>query len=84
MRTTIRLFLFIEGASFLVAGLIHRGVFIAGYAHQQASIAETTIAVVLLLGLGLTWIWPAPLNANDFASTRLPPSKLTTPPVPVL
>ncbi|HEX3270304.1 MAG TPA: hypothetical protein VHR15_06620 [Ktedonobacterales bacterium] len=58
MRTTIRLFLLIEGVSFLAAGLVHRGVFITGYAHQQASIAETTIAVVLLIGLGLTWIWP--------------------------
>src|SRR5215510_13579304 len=59
MRTAIRLFLLVEGASFLTAGLIHRGVFISGYAHQQASIAETSIAVVLLAGLGLTWIWPA-------------------------
>jgi hypothetical protein len=59
MRTTIRLFLLVEGASFLAAGLIHRGVFITAYTHQQASIAETTIAVVLLIGLGLTWIWPA-------------------------
>jgi|RhiMetdeSRZDD1v2_1073273.scaffolds.fasta_scaffold436815_1 hypothetical protein len=59
MRTTIRLFLLIEGVSFLAAGLIHRGVFITGYAHQQASIAETTIAIVLLVGFGLTWIWPA-------------------------
>jgi hypothetical protein len=58
MRTAIRLFLLIEGVCFLAAGLIHRGVFITGYAHQQASIAETTIAVVLLLSLGLTWIWP--------------------------
>jgi hypothetical protein len=58
MRTAIRLFLLIEGVSFLAAGLIHRGVFITGYAHQQASIAETSIAVVLLIGLGLTWIWP--------------------------
>jgi hypothetical protein len=58
MRTTIRLFLLIEGASFLAAGLIHRGVFITGSAHQQASIAETSIAIVLLIGLGLTWIWP--------------------------
>jgi hypothetical protein len=58
MRTTIRLFLLIEGASFLAAGLIHRGMFITRYAHQQASIAETSIAIVLLIGLGLTWIWP--------------------------
>jgi hypothetical protein len=58
MRTTIRLFLLIEGASFFAAGLIHRGAFISGYAHQQASIAETSIAIVLLIGLGLPWIWP--------------------------
>jgi hypothetical protein len=58
MRTTIRLFLLIEGASFLAAGLIHRGVFLTGDAHQYASIAETIIALVLLVGLGLTWIWP--------------------------
>jgi hypothetical protein len=59
MRTTIRLFLLIEGASFLAAGLIHRGLFITGYAHEQASIAETSIAVALLVGFGLTWLWPA-------------------------
>jgi len=59
MRTTIRLFLLVEGVSFLAAGLIHRGVFITGYAHQQASIAETSIAFVLLVGFGLTWIWAA-------------------------
>ncbi len=59
MRTTIRLFLLVEGASFLAAGLIHRGVFITGYAHQQASIAETSIAFVLLVGFGLAWIWAA-------------------------
>jgi hypothetical protein len=59
MRVAIRLFLLVEGASFLTAGLIHRGMFISGYAHQQASIAETSIAIVLLAGLALTWIWPA-------------------------
>ncbi len=59
MKTTIRLFLLVEGATFLAAGLIHRGVLITGYAHQQASIAETSIALVLLVGFGLTWIWPA-------------------------
>jgi hypothetical protein len=72
MRTTIRLFLLIEGASFFAAGLIHRGAFISGYAHQQASIAETSIAIVLLIGLGLTWIWPGQtrligLGAQAFA-----------------
>jgi hypothetical protein len=59
MRQTIRLFLLVEGASFLTASLIHRGVFIAGYAHQAAAIAETVIALVLLTGFALTWIWAA-------------------------
>jgi hypothetical protein len=59
MRQTIRLFLLLEGASFVVAGLVHAGVLVDGYAHRQASIAESTIGVVLLVGFGLTWVWPA-------------------------
>jgi hypothetical protein len=30
-----------------------------GYEHRQAAIAESTIGLVLLLGLGLAWAWPA-------------------------
>ena len=59
MRQTIRLFLLLEGASFVVAGLVHAGMLVDGYAHRQASIAESTIGVVLLVGFGLTWVWPA-------------------------
>jgi hypothetical protein len=59
MTRTIRLFLLIEGASFVVAGLVHFGVLLVGYAHQQASVAESSIAVVLLVAFGLTWVWPA-------------------------
>ena len=59
MRPTVRMFLLLEGASFVLAGLVHAGVLVDGYAHRQASIAESTIAVVLLVGCGLTWIWPA-------------------------
>jgi peptidoglycan/LPS O-acetylase OafA/YrhL len=33
--------------------------FIQGYAHRQAALAETVIAGVLLLGWGVAWIWPA-------------------------
>jgi uncharacterized membrane protein YedE/YeeE len=55
----VRLLLLLEGASFLVAGLVHRGVFVHGYEHHEASIAETVIGVVLLAGLVLTWILPA-------------------------
>jgi hypothetical protein len=59
MRQTIRLFLLLTGISFVVAGLVHFGVLIEGYAHRQAAIAESTIAVVLLVSYGLTWVWPA-------------------------
>jgi hypothetical protein len=59
MRQTIRLFLLVEGISFAIAGLTHHGVLIGGYAHRQAAVAESLIAVVLLAGLALTWAWPA-------------------------
>ncbi len=59
MRETIRRFLLFEGASFVVAGLIHAGLLVEGYRHREAAIAESVIAVVLLVGLGLTWVWPA-------------------------
>jgi hypothetical protein len=59
MRQTIRLFLLLEGASFVLAGLVHAGVLVDGYAHRQASTAESVIGVVLLVGFGLTWVWPA-------------------------
>jgi hypothetical protein len=55
----IRLFLFVEGASFLLASSIHRGLLVAGYAHQAASIAESVIAAVVLIALLLTFVWPA-------------------------
>ena len=59
MWQTIRLFLLAEGASFILAGLIHRGVLVSGYEHGPAATAETVIGVVLLAALGLTWVWPA-------------------------
>jgi FtsH-binding integral membrane protein len=59
MRRIIRLFLLVEGASFAAAGLVHRGVLVNGYQHRQATLAESVIAAVLLVGLALTWAWPA-------------------------
>lgn len=59
MRQVIRLFLLIEGVSFAVAGSVHFGVLTAGDKHQQAAIAESTIALVLLIGYAFTWVWPA-------------------------
>jgi hypothetical protein len=53
------MFLFLEGTCFAVAGLIHGGVLLTGFQHQAASIAESSIAIVLLVGFGLTQTWPA-------------------------
>jgi hypothetical protein len=49
----------LEAATFVAASLIHSGVLVAGYEHQQARIAEGVIATVLLAGAALTWILPA-------------------------
>jgi len=62
----------LEAASFAAASLIHSGVFIVGYEHQEARIAEGVIATVLFVGLALTWIRPgwtrrAALAAQAFA-----------------
>ena len=52
----IKLFLFFEAAAFISAALIHFGLLIDGYEHLKAGTAESVIAVVLLIGLALTWI----------------------------
>ncbi len=55
--------------TFVAASLIHSGRFIAGYEHHAARVAEAIIAIVLLLGLILTW-WrarQAALMAQGFA-----------------
>ncbi len=64
----VRLLLLLEGASFVVAGLVHRGVLVHGYEHHEASIAETVIGVVLLAGVVLTWILPARVRTIGLAA----------------
>lgn len=59
MRKTIRLFLLLEGVSFLIAAAIHSGLMTTVDRNQGATIAESTIGVVLLIGYGLSWLWPA-------------------------
>lgn len=59
MTQTIRLFLLVEAASFIVAALIHMGFFVTGYEHARARIAESVIAGVLFGGLLLTLFIPA-------------------------
>jgi hypothetical protein len=72
MTNTIRLIMLFEAASFVVAALVHSGVLIQGYEHPEARTAEGVIAIVLLVGVALTWIRPvwtrqAGLAAQGFA-----------------
>jgi hypothetical protein len=59
MIRPVRFFLFYEAVAFGAAALIHSGLFIGGYEHREARIAETVIAVVLASGLLMTWLRPA-------------------------
>jgi hypothetical protein len=54
MTQMIRLFLLVESATFFLAALIHMGFLVVGFAHRNASIAESVIAAVLFGGLLLT------------------------------
>jgi hypothetical protein len=56
MIQTLRLFLLVKAATFVIASLIHAGVFISGYDHPQARIAEGVIAAVLIAGLILSFV----------------------------
>ena len=63
MVKTLRRFMLIEAATFIVAGAIHAGRLIGGYEHREARIAETVIGMVLFAGATLTWINPASARA---------------------
>jgi hypothetical protein len=52
-------FLLVEAAAFATAAAVHFGILLEGYQHRQAGIAESVIAVALLLGLLLSWTHPA-------------------------
>lgn len=72
MIRTVRLFLLFEAACFVAAALIHSGILVQGYAHAKARVAETVIAVVLLVGLITSvispgWARKAGLAAQGFA-----------------
>jgi len=54
MTQTVRLFLLVEAATFVIAALVHSGFLVAGYAHWQARVAESVIAGVLFGGLLLS------------------------------
>jgi hypothetical protein len=64
--------MFTEAATFIIAASIHAGFLLPGYEHREARIAETVIALVLLVGAMLTWIRPtvaraAGVSAQGFA-----------------
>jgi hypothetical protein len=54
MTQTIRLFMLVEAAAFIVAALVHMGFFVSGYEHRQARMAESVIGGVLFGGLLLS------------------------------
>jgi len=56
--SSIRLLLFCEAAVFLMAAFVHAGMWIDGYRHREARIAETVLAGALYVGLGLSWLYP--------------------------
>jgi len=58
MTRAIWLFLLVEVSGFVLASLIHSGLLVSGYQHRQASIAESSIAVVLMVGLILSLVLP--------------------------
>jgi len=54
----MRVFLIVEGGTFVAAALTHFGVLAHGYEHRAAGTAESVIATVLLAGFALSWLWP--------------------------
>ena len=70
--SSIRLLLFGEAVVFLIAAFVHAGMWIDGYQHREARIAESVLAGALYVGLGLSWLRPlrtrkAGLAAQGFA-----------------
>lgn len=64
----IPLFLTLQALVFGIAALIHGGVLVRGYEHQQAMIAESVIAAVLVLGLIAGALAPARRRAFALAA----------------
>ena len=56
--SVLQTFLAVETVAFALASLIHAGFVIPGYAHRNAHIAETVLAIVLFTGLATTVVAP--------------------------
>ncbi len=63
-RARVRLLLLVEGVTFVLASLAHRGVLVRGYEHARAAVAETVIGAVLLAGVASSWARPAWTRAS--------------------
>ncbi len=63
-----RIFLLFEAITFILAALVHSGVLIDGYEHDDARIAESIIAAVLLVGLAFTWLRPGATRTAGIAA----------------
>jgi hypothetical protein len=61
-RHRLQALLAFEVILYVLPSLMHRGWLIPGHVHAQAAIAETVIAVVLLLGLAATGFRPQSLR----------------------
>jgi hypothetical protein len=68
MAETLRLFMLVEAATFILDAAIHAGLLIGGYEHREARIAETIIGLVLLAGAALTWIRPRSAGTTALAA----------------
>jgi hypothetical protein len=68
MTSAIQRFMIVEAVCFTVAALVHGGVLLAGYEHREARIAESVLAIVLFIGLLLTWVRPGWERAAGIAA----------------
>ena len=68
MFSTIQWFLLFEAAAFLAASFVHRGMIITGFAHRQASIAESVIGIVLLVSLAASRVRPRAVRGIGLAA----------------
>lgn len=62
-RNTIRAFMLFEAVAFLAASCIHLGLFVQGYEHREAHIAETVIGTVLLIAIIVATFRPSSTRA---------------------
>jgi hypothetical protein len=63
----VRAFLLVEAVAFGAAALVHAGLLADGYQHREATIAESVIAIVLILGLAVSVIAPQRSRAAALA-----------------